>query len=55
MRSKIYYIGFFRYTDSKTWQRTNVNDVKTDLEEYMNNLQYIDKNTIRIVEVELPI
>lgn len=47
-------MGFFRYDDSKIWHKTNLNTIKKDLEDYLNNLQYVDKRSITIKEIELP-
>jgi hypothetical protein len=54
MKTKKYYIGFFRYDDAKLWHKTNLNLNKTELETYLNNLQYIDKQSIIVKEIELP-
>lgn len=54
MDSKIYYIGFFKYDDSSIWQKTSLNVDKKHLEEYLNGLQYVDKKTINIREIQLP-
>lgn len=51
-----YYIGFFKFEDTTVWQKTNLykeKDLKK-LEEYLNNLQYCSKNTIRIKAIQLP-
>ena len=42
MTIKTYYMGFFRYDDAKIWNKTNLNEDKKELEEYLNNLQYVD-------------
>jgi hypothetical protein len=49
-----YYIGFYRYLDTKTWQRTNVNQDHQYLVEFLSNVQYIDKDSIIIKEIQLP-
>lgn len=54
MNSKTYYIGFFKYDDSKIWQKTSLNLDQKQLEEYLNGLQYVDKTTINIREIQLP-
>jgi len=54
MKTKTYYMGFFRYDDAKIWNKTNLNEDKKELEEYLNNLQYIDKRSINIKTIELP-
>ena len=54
MKIKKYYIGFYRYDDSKTWQRTNLNEDEKELRAYLENLQYIDKFSINIRNIELP-
>lgn len=54
MKTKKYYMGFFRYDDAKIWHKTNLNLDKKELEDYLNNLQYIDKNSIIVKEIELP-
>jgi hypothetical protein len=51
---KNYYIGFYRYEDTKTWVNTRLNEDKEELEKYLNSLQYIDKFSINIKEIELP-
>jgi len=54
MKVTTYYIGFFKYEDSTIWQKTNLNPDKKDLEVYLNNLQYIDKTSINIKDIQLP-
>lgn len=49
-------LGFYRFTDSKTWQRTQLEQPKGEekLREYLNNIAYIDKSSIIIHYIELP-
>jgi hypothetical protein len=54
MTQKTYYIGFFKYDDSKIWQKTSLHLDQKQLSEHLNNLQYVDKNTINIREIQLP-
>lgn len=54
MKIKDYYIGFYRYDDSKLWQKTNLNDSEQDLKDYLHNLQYVDKTSINIKKIQLP-
>ncbi len=51
---KKYYIGFYRYEDTKTWVNTRLNEDREELEKYLNGLLYIDKFSINIKEIELP-
>ena len=51
---KTYYIGFYQYDDTKTWNITRLNENKEDLETYLFNLQYINKASINIKDIELP-
>ena len=51
---KIYYIGFYRYEDTKTWVNTRLNEDREELEKYLNGLQYIDKLSINIRDIQLP-
>jgi hypothetical protein len=54
MKLKDYYIGFYRYDDSKIWQKTNLNETEKDLREYLENLNYVDKLSINIKNIQLP-
>lgn len=49
-----YYMGFFRYDDAKIWNKTNLYLEKKELEEYLNDLQYVDKKSIIVKTIELP-
>jgi len=51
---KLYYIAFYRYDDSKIWQRTNLIEKKEVLEKELKQKDYIDQNSINIVEIYLP-
>jgi hypothetical protein len=51
---KEYYIGFYKFQDAKTWHQTRLNDDKRELEDYLYNLEYVDKSMIFIKTVELP-
>lgn len=53
-QSQVWYIGFFRYEDTKTWNRSSLYLDKKDLETYLNSLTYVDKASITITEVSLP-
>lgn len=55
--TEIYHIGFFKYEDSNIWQKTGMfrEDEKEKLKEYLNSIPYVDKNTIEIRDVTLPI
>ena len=52
--NKKWFIGFFRYDDSKLWNRTNLRETKLDVETYLNSLDYVDKTSINVKEIELP-
>ena len=54
MKSVTYYIGFYKYDDSSIWQKTNLNKDKKELGDYLENLQYVDKSSIVIKEIDLP-
>lgn len=54
MQIKDYYIGFYRYDDSRIWQKTNLNDDEKSLREYLENLNYLDKTSINIRKIQLP-
>lgn len=54
MELKTFYIGFYRFLDTKVWQRTQVEPVETKLKAYLETVDYIDKNSIKIVSVQLP-
>lgn len=51
-----YCIGFYRFTDSKVWQRSQLELGKNEekLKEYLNNIGYIDKTSIEMRYIELP-
>ena len=49
-----YYIIFYRFLDTKTWQRTHINQDKQYLIDFVANIPYIDTTTITIKEIELP-
>lgn len=49
-----YYIGFFRYTDSSIWHKTNLNEDEKQLRAYLDNLDYIDKLSINVRKIQLP-
>ena len=49
-----FYMGFFKYEDSTIWQKTNLHHKKSELEQYLNNIQYINKATIVIKDIVLP-
>lgn len=52
---KKYYIGFYLYQDTKTWTNTRLNEDREELEKYLHSLEYINKFSIQIKEIELPI
>ncbi len=49
-----YYIVFFRYIDSKIWQRTNLGLNKKELEDSVKIKDYIDLESINVREIKLP-
>lgn len=49
-----YFIGFFRYDDSKVWNRTGLYTDEKTVKEYLDKLQYIDKKSINIRAIDLP-
>jgi len=51
---KEYYMGFYRYEDTKTWTNTRLNEDREELEKYLKGLQYIDTISIHIKTIELP-
>lgn len=51
---KKYYIGFFKYEDSKVWMRSHLSLDEKELYDYLNNVEYVDKKTIQIREIILP-
>lgn len=48
-----YYIGFFRYEDSKVYMKSGLSENKEELQKYLEGVDYIDKSTIQIKEIEL--
>lgn len=50
---KKYYIGFFKYEDSKVYMRSMLSESKEDLQLYLESVDYVDKSTIQIKEIEL--
>jgi hypothetical protein len=50
---KKYYIGFFKYEDSKVYMRSMLSENENDLRTYLEGVDYIDKSTIQIKEIEL--
>ena len=54
MTVKTYYIAFFRYLDSKTWQRSQLSDNEKSLKDAVQIKDYIDVSTINIREIKLP-
>ena len=55
MLYKKHYIGFYLYEDTKTWTNTRLNEDREELEKYLNSLEYINKFSIQIKEIDLPI
>lgn len=51
---KIWFIGFFRYEDSKIWNRTSLFEKEDVLAEYMKKMDYIDQTKVVIKAIELP-
>jgi hypothetical protein len=49
-----YFMAFFKYDDSTTWQRTSLFLEKKTLEEYIKTVTYVDQSTVNIKEIELP-
>jgi len=47
-------MGFFKYDDASIWQKTNLHKDKKELTEYLNKLEYVNKATIIIKDIELP-
>ncbi len=54
MTVKTYYIVFFRYLDSKLWQRSNLSEDKKALEDSVKNKDYIDLTSVNVREIKLP-
>jgi len=55
MKTVTYYIGCYRYADTKTWTTTRLNEDRKELETYLDSIEYIDKLSINIKEIELPL
>lgn len=55
-KTVLWWMGCFRYDDSKIWQRTSLypESEKKKLEDHVNTLAYVDKNSITIIPVTLP-
>ena len=51
---KTWYIGFYKYSDSKYWNRTNIFETEEEVKTYLDKFDYIDTNTITIREIQLP-
>lgn len=51
---KTYFIGFFKMKDTIVWQRSQVEPDKDKLEKRLQAIDYIDKETLRVISVELP-
>lgn len=54
MMNKQYYIGFYRFKDTKVWQRSQVEPDKERLLKYLQSIEYIDKESIKLMDVSLP-
>lgn len=50
---KKYYIGFFKYEDSQVYMRSMLSENKEELIAYLESVDYVDKSTIQIKEIEL--
>lgn len=50
---KTWFIAFYQYKDTKTWQRTFLYDNKEKLENHLKSLDYVNNNWI-IKDIELP-
>lgn len=48
-----YYIGFFKYEDSKVYMRSSLSTDREELQKYLEGVDYVDKSTIQIKEIEL--
>jgi hypothetical protein len=48
-----YYIAFFKYEDSKVYMRSMLSENEEDLRKHLEGVDYIDKSTIQIKEIEL--
>ncbi len=55
-RTVLWWMGCFRYDDSKIWQRTSLypEESKKKLEDHLGAMTYVDKTTITIVPITLP-
>tara|TARA_R110000868_G_scaffold21197_1_gene88322 strand:- start:857 stop:1030 length:174 start_codon:yes stop_codon:yes gene_type:complete len=49
-----YCIGFYKFTDAKIWHRSQVLKDKEELKKYLEGVDYVDKSTINIIDIELP-
>lgn len=49
-----YYIIFYRYQNSKTWQHSGLDTDQIRLRTAIENRPYVDLKSIHIKEVELP-
>lgn len=50
---KLYFIAFYRYIDSKIWQRTNLYLEREELVKYLDDRDYIDSQVTQIMDVHL--
>lgn len=50
---KTWFIAFYQYKDTKTWQRTFLFDSKEKLALQLTAMDYIDPNFV-VKEIELP-
>lgn len=50
---KNWYIGFFRYEDAFTWQRSSLYDNRIKLKNYLKSLDYVKPDFI-IKRIKLP-
>lgn len=51
---RTFYIGFYRFKDTKVWQRSQVEPNKDKLKAYLESIDYIDKASIKIIDIQLP-
>lgn len=50
-----FYIAFYKFTDTKIWHRSQVVKDRAKLERVLSNEAYLDKASLTIKEIELPI
>ena len=53
-KEQLFYIAFYRYEDSKIWQRSNLSLKKEPLENDLKGKDYVEQSSIQIKEIYLP-